>query len=252
MITKDSKKILVADDSLFFRVTLADILVEAGHKVMFAGDGQEVMNEIKTGAEGIDLLTLDLQMPDVDGFAVLEWINEQGYRGKFPILVVTDVYEQSDVIGRLQGLGATGLMTKAFSPEQVLFRVNQMLFAEKWKYGKPRKRAPVTVPVDFTIDGFTRTGFLLNLSDTGGFLHTNVEYPVGTGVNLQFSLSGLHKVIDVKGTVLWVTHEKTEKGLFCGYGITFDSISVEDESILRTFVDAEIKRLGLYSDKTGG
>ncbi len=40
MITKDSKNILLADDSLFFRTKLSDILVEAGHKVRFSKDEQ--------------------------------------------------------------------------------------------------------------------------------------------------------------------------------------------------------------------
>ncbi len=63
---------------------------------------------------------------------------------------------------RLKDLGATGLVTKAFTPEQIIFRVNQLLFPDKWKYGKSRKRVPVSVPVDFTVDNIT-TGLFLTL-----------------------------------------------------------------------------------------
>ncbi len=70
MITKNSKNIMVADDSLFFRTKLSDILVEAGHRVRFAKDGREVISELKIDPGGVDLLMLDLQLPEIDGFGV--------------------------------------------------------------------------------------------------------------------------------------------------------------------------------------
>lgn len=130
MNTKKPKNILIADDDNFFRVRLSDILIEASHNIRFAASGKEVIEEIRKNPSSIDLLTLDLQMPDIDGFGVLEWINENGYRGKFPVLVVTGVSEPSHVLEKLKALGATGLMTKDFNPEDTLFRVNKMLFPE--------------------------------------------------------------------------------------------------------------------------
>lgn len=126
--TGDSKQVLIADDDNFFRIRLGDILAEAGHKIRFAASGSEVIEEIKKNPAGIDLLTLDLQMPDIDGFGVLEWINENGYKGRFPVLVVSGVSEPSHVIERLKALGAAGLMTKSFTPEDTLSRVNKILF----------------------------------------------------------------------------------------------------------------------------
>ncbi|MBI5902715.1 MAG: response regulator, partial [Deltaproteobacteria bacterium] len=150
MITEDSKNILIADDSVFFRTKLSDILIEAGHLVRFAKDGREVINEIKIDSNGIDLLILDLQMPDIDGFGVLKWMKENGYEGKFPVLAITGVYELSQVTENLKGLGAAGLMTKGFTPEQIIFRVNRALFPDKIQQGAPRERVPVSVPVDFS------------------------------------------------------------------------------------------------------
>ena len=123
MITKNSKYILVADDSEFFRVKLSDILTEAGHKTKFVNDGRGIIEELKKDSDGFDLIMLDLQMPEIDGFAVLAWIKDNNLTGKFPVLAVTGVYEPSQVLDRLKDLGAAGLMTKAFSPEQVMHRV---------------------------------------------------------------------------------------------------------------------------------
>src|SRR4030067_39018 len=116
MITKNSKNILIADDSVFFRTKLSDILVEAGHKVRFAKDGREVRREMKIDASGIYPLMLDVQMPDIDGFGVLQWIAEAGLRGAFPVLVITGVYEPGEIMDRLRSLGASALRTKGLTP----------------------------------------------------------------------------------------------------------------------------------------
>src|SRR3990170_613048 len=136
MITEDSKNILVADDSVFFRTKLSDIIIEAGHRVRFAKDGREVINEIKIDTDGVDLLILDLQMPDIDGFGVLKWIRESGRHGRFPVLAVTGVYEPGDVLERLKDLGVNGLMSKASTPEQIIFRINRVLFPDKTTSGR--------------------------------------------------------------------------------------------------------------------
>lgn len=245
MITKDSKNILVADDSVFFRTKLSDILVEAGHKVRFAKDGRELISEVKIDSSSIDLLILDLQMPDIDGFGVLQWMAEQGLRGAFPVLVITGVYEPGEVMDRLRSLGASGLMTKGLTPEQIIFRVNRLLFPEKAAQGQPRTRVPVSIPVDFILGDMTRTGFLLNISETGTFLHTKAELLTGALLRLKFSLPGSERLLDLKAIVKWSTNDVAKKTLFGGYGLMFSSISAEDNEVIRSFVLAEAKRLGI-------
>lgn len=244
MITTDSKNILVADGSLSFRELLSDILVEAGHKVKFASDAKAVTDEIKANCDGIDLLSLDIQMPQIDGFGVLEWINENGYKGKFPILVVIGAHGTSRVIKKIKDLGATGLMTKAFTPEQTITRIHQLLFPEKRKTIESKKRVSVSIPVDYRTNDVFETGYLLNVSETGVFLHTNFKFSIGTRMNLQFALPGAHKIMDVDGTVKWFTDQKAGKGFFRGCGTKLDSISEEDRKSLRDFVDAEFKQSG--------
>lgn len=245
MITKDSKSILIADDSLFFRTKLSDILVEAGHKVRFAKDGKDVISEIRIDSGGIDLLILDLQMPIVDGFKVLDWINDNGFRNRFPVLAVTGVYEPGTVIERVRALGAAGLVTKGFTPEQIVLRINRILFPDKVTERKPPPRVAVSVPADFTVGDVTSTGFLLNVSEGGAFLHTKTELLSGTMLNIKFSLPGIGRVFEARGRVQWSTGEAAAKTLFGGSGIMFTAIPDEDKEVLKQFVAAEVKRLGL-------
>jgi uncharacterized protein (TIGR02266 family) len=208
MITKNSKNILLADDS-------------------------------------IDLLILDLLMPHIDGFAVLEWMKENGHLGRFPVLAVTGVYEPGEVVGRLTALGADGFMTKAFPPEEIVYRINRLLFSEKTDERSADKRIPISVPVDYTVNDTSYTGFILNISTTGIFLHTMIGILPETVVRLKFSLPGSDRVFDVEGIVKWSTSLSTSKGLFIGAGIKFASLTEEESETVKRFVVEEIKRRSL-------
>jgi uncharacterized protein (TIGR02266 family) len=242
MITKDPKNILVADDSVFFRTKLSAILIEVGHKVTFASDGREVIKKLQEDPNGIDLVILDLQMPHIDGFGVLEWMKNNGCNDRFPTLAVSGVYEPGEVMDRLRSLGVKGLMTKGFTPEQVIHRINQMLFPQKVE-DRVEPRAPISAPVDFTLGDETYTGFLLNISSTGLFLHTRIDLLPGSALKLKFSLPGSTRIYNAKGTVRWSTPPNTDKTLFGGAGIMFTSISDGDRQQLKHYVEKEIKNL---------
>lgn len=243
MITKDSKNILVADDSLFFRTRLSDILMEAGHKVYFAKNGVDVINRIKANPSSIDLLVLDLQMPEVDGFEVLTWLGDNGLKGAFPVIAITGVYEEGQVNERIMALGADVLMSKGSSPENVIYRVNKLLFTDKPGSGEKRKRAAVAIPVDFTVEGVTRTGTIINLSESGAFMHTDTRLAEGTVLDIRFSLPGAKKVLQMKGTVRWFPTEVGGQYLFCGCGIMFGAVPEETRRALAIFIEAEFDRL---------
>ncbi len=244
MITNDSKTIIVADDSEFFRVKLSDVLTEAGHKVRIVKDGAELIKEIQINPNGIDMILLDLQMPNMDGFGVLEWIKNNGLSGKFHILSITGVYETAQVIDRLKELGAEGLMTKAFTPEEIVFRVNKILFPYKAaRRGNPR--IPISLPVDFSIGEVSSTGYLLNISETGLFLHTKKTLFPDTNLHMRFALPSSNRLLDIKGVVKWCTQMSGEKSLFGGAVVHFAHLASDDQKIIREFVQAELKKMGL-------
>ena len=247
MITKDSKFILIADDSLFFRTRLEDILAEGGHRARLSANGKDTIEAMRVDAEKIDLLILNIKMPDMDCFGVMDWIDENGLRDKFPVLVMTNAYNTNQLLERLKDSAATGLMRKDFSPQEVILRVNRQLFQNKTgAWISPRERVPVSTAVDFTIGDNTETGFLLNISENGTFVNTNVAISIGTSVKLVFSLPGIDRIFELNGIVKWSTTKAASKTTFCGSGLMFVNVSSEDQLILRSFVTAELKRLRLY------
>lgn len=244
MITRDSKNIIIADDSVFFRTKLSDILTEAGHKITFARDGKELIAKIQTDIKTLNLILLDMQMPIVDGFGVLTWINENGLAGKFPVLVVTGAFEAMAVVTKLRGLGASGFMTKTATPEQIIFRVNHLLFPNKQSHRSPFERVPVSMPVDFTEGtGAMQSGFIQNIAEGGTFLHTDARVRIGTKLQLKFLLPGLTKLFNLSATVEWSTYDNPgDKSLFGGYGMKFAALTEEERGILREFIKDEMNK----------
>ncbi len=246
MITKESKSIFIAEDSMFYRTQLTDILVEAGHRVHVAKDGLEVIKAIKMNPHGVDLLILDLQMPEMDGFGVLEWLKKNGLSGRFPVLILTGVSEPADIMGRIKELGATGLITKDFTPEQLVLKVNRMLFREKIN---PRVavRVPVSAPVDLSVGALSFTGFIRNISSTGAFLHTKEELIPGSMVRMRFVLPGEETVFGPSGIVKWSTKSGGKNNFFGGSGVCFTSMSDDEKDALLDFIESETKRLNLLN-----
>jgi len=239
----ESKRILVADDDLLFRVKLSDTVIEAGHMAVCVDDGRGVIEVLEKEPHGFDLLMLDLQMPEIDGYEVLEWIKEHNLAGAFPILVVTGVYDPAHIYKRLKNLGAVGLITKALSPKQVIHKVNRLLFPDLEPRGK--LRVPLSVRADFTIEHLTSKGTLLNLNMSGLFLHTTEELRTKRDIILTFTLPGHNTSMMVKGVVRWQKLYSGEKVFFSGAGITFHNLPQKTVETLHHFITEEKERLGL-------
>ena len=112
-----SFNILIADDEANIRRILETRLSMAGHSVTAAADGEEALERFR-GLEP-DLVVLDVMMPKLDGFAVLERIRAQS---EVPVILLTALGDVADRITGLQ-LGADDYMVKPFSPKELEARI---------------------------------------------------------------------------------------------------------------------------------
>jgi OmpR family response regulator RpaB len=112
-----SLNILIADDEANIRRILETRLSIAGHAVTVASDGEEALERFR-GLEP-DLVVLDVMMPKLDGFAVLERIRAQS---EVPVILLTALGDVADRITGLQ-LGADDYMVKPFSPKELEARI---------------------------------------------------------------------------------------------------------------------------------
>jgi CheY-like chemotaxis protein len=115
-------RVLITDDSLLQRKTLSAIVVEAGHEVETACNGQEALEKIQANLP--DCLLLDMLMPIMDGVQVLEQLESQGL--KLPVIVLTaDVQEWLKT--RCLELGATTFLNKPIKQAQLQEALQQIL-----------------------------------------------------------------------------------------------------------------------------
>lgn len=246
MTSHETKDILIADDSSFFRTKVSDILTKDGHRVLAVEDGKDVIAAIEKKEKQIDLLLLDLNMEQVGGFEVLEWIKENHNEVSFPILVITGAYEASKIMDRLRSMNVSGLMTKGFSDEQIVHRVDHLLFPDGDDERRKPLRIPLSVPVDYVTGKEDHTGHLLSISDTGMFLHTDHEELFkGAHIEFKFKLPASDYLIRVQGIIKWTTKETQGEHPAQGAGVAFEKISDQDKEVIIKYIDTESKKLNI-------
>ncbi len=117
----ERRKILVVDDEermvRFIRLNLE----HDGFLVSEAFNGKEAIQQLRDVAP--DVILLDVMMPDLDGFEVLQMIRETS---KVPVLMLTAKGEEDDRVRGLE-LGADDYITKPFSPREMVSRVKAVL-----------------------------------------------------------------------------------------------------------------------------
>ena len=121
MVKPSPPHILIVEDDAKVRLLLRRCFEGEGFRVSEAGSGAESIERLAAGT--FDLVTLDLQLPDGDGFAVGREIRA---RSAVPIIMVTG---KGDTIDRVVGLelGADDYITKPFQLREVVARVRAVL-----------------------------------------------------------------------------------------------------------------------------
>ncbi len=113
-------KILIADDSIFMRQVLKDILQNIGlSKFYEAGNGKETLEIQEREKPG--LILLDLIMPEVDGMEVLKKI------GRTTNILVVSAVGQEKLIEEAKSYGALGFVVKPFDSSKVIEEIKKIL-----------------------------------------------------------------------------------------------------------------------------
>lgn len=114
--------ILIAEDEQRISAFIAKGLRADGHQAIVVPDGQRALDDALSGQ--YDLLILDIGLPGLDGFAVLEQLRAQG--SQLPVIVLTARDSVTDTVSALEG-GADDYMPKPFRFAELLARVRLRL-----------------------------------------------------------------------------------------------------------------------------
>lgn len=117
-------KILIADDSAMNRAILVEMLGD-GYDVIEAENGREAVRALQSVPE-IDLLLLDIMMPEMDGFEVLKQMKHYGWIEDIPVIMIS-AENGSAYVERAYDLGATDFISRPFDMAIVRRRVTNTL-----------------------------------------------------------------------------------------------------------------------------
>ncbi len=115
-------KVIIADDEPRMRKLLSDFLKKEGYLVYEASNGKEAI-ELFFQEKDIDLLIVDVMMPECDGWSVCRTIKNES---RVPVIMLTARGEETDEIFGFE-LGADEYIKKPFSPRVLMARVNAIM-----------------------------------------------------------------------------------------------------------------------------
>lgn len=118
------RHVLVVDDEPHIGRIIQMKLERGPYRVSLASDGQQAL-ELLRGDEPVDLVLLDIMMPFVSGFDVLQEIRTLPHREETPVIMLTAKGQATDRTRALE-LGAADFLTKPFSPNKLLNRINEV------------------------------------------------------------------------------------------------------------------------------
>jgi DNA-binding response OmpR family regulator len=117
-------RIHVVDDDAAIRQIVTFLMVDEGFEVSGSKDGEECVKSCLLDPP--DLLILDMMMPGMDGYGVLNALDTSGLRERMRVLALTAQTTEQDR-ERILELGADGYMAKPFDPDELVTTVKELL-----------------------------------------------------------------------------------------------------------------------------
>lgn len=128
-----NKRILVAEDNLINQKVVLHVLEKKGAKVALASDGKEAIEKLKQ--EDFDLVLMDMQMPEMDGYEATQYIRKN-MESKIPVIAMT-AHALKGEAEKCYEAGADGYISKPFNPSSLCEQIIDMLKKDNEKPQEP-------------------------------------------------------------------------------------------------------------------
>jgi CheY-like chemotaxis protein len=223
------KRILVVDDEEDVQVLVSRILKDAGYEVDRAGDGGQAIERLR--ANRPDLIVLDLMMPGIDGWGVLEHLKTTP--DPPPVVIVT---ARTDYGTFARGVreGGTAFVCKPFRFHELVATCQRLLMpgadhagaaAGAERRRDPRRRLMVEVKVLSRDRAPIALGELVSLGPGGAQVDLGVPLDLADVVRVAFHLPAGESALSIEGRVRW------RAGAPSGFthGLQFQSLTPDEE-----------------------
>ena len=181
-------RLLVIDDNKVMRLLLARGLEQQGHSVAMAEGGRRGLEMLRS--EHFDLVLLDIQMPEMDGYQVLKTIVSDLSLREIPV-IMTSALDEIDGVAHCVEMGAEDYLFKPLNPILLRARINASLEKKRLRDRQKeliRKFAASEVADDLMAKGFSLGGQMIEatvmFSDIRGFTTITESQPASDTIEL--------------------------------------------------------------------
>jgi two-component system chemotaxis response regulator CheY len=223
-----SKTVIIADDTAFVRERFASALVGAGHTALTAGNATELLAHLRADLSRIDLIVLDLRLPNAGGVEVVRAIRRVD-DGRLPILVFSGTIASADEVRELASLGVAGYVNEYSAVQHILPSLAPHLFPDNFnRRGSPR--VVLGIPAAYRFGNTVAAALTLNLSKGGVAIRTMSPLSSNSKARVRFRLPGSKREIEAESRVAWSDRRS-------GMGMQFEKVDPIDQQAIDEFVD---------------
>jgi uncharacterized protein (TIGR02266 family) len=224
-----AKNVIVADDTAFVRERFKAALAGAGHRPTTVGSGAELVARVRADAADVDLVVLDLRLPQARGIEVVRLLRRiDGFRA--PIVVFSGTIASAHEVRELAGLGVAGYVNEYTAVQHIVPSLAPHLFPHYYSR-RISPRVVLGIPVAYRLGNTIAAAVTLNVSRGGLAIRTTSPLEIGTEVKVRFRLPGARKDVDAVARVAW-----TERRV--GMGLQFTGVGPDDQALIDEFVQA--------------
>jgi len=221
-------KVLVVEDDGPTLELMEEVLTSLKAEVRALRDSEQAA--VLVNQERFDGIFMDLQMPGIDGFALIQQVRRSSWNKSAPIVVVTGHHEAVSM-QKAFAAGATFYLQKPVDRQRLmnLFKATRgHMFENRRQF----IRIPLQTEVTCKLGSQTFRGMSSNLSQGGILFEVGRSLPVGATMRLSFRLPGRELKIDVTGVMVRVDDKQRA-------GIRFTHIGAKELQLIRDLIGTE-------------
>jgi len=226
--TRLARTVLVADDTAFVRDRFKSAIEGAGHQAVTVQNGQELLAQVQARKSAIDLIVLDLRLPQGHGVALLKAIRKLDQHPA--IVVFSGTIASADEVRQLETLGVVGYVNEYTAVQHILPSLVPHLFPDR-SNRRSSPRVVLGIPISYRFGNTIAAALTLNISHGGLAIRTTSPLAVDTAVRLRFRLPSGKNEIEADARIAW-----TDRRL--GMGLQFTRVSPGDQAQIDDYVQS--------------
>lgn len=224
-----AKTVLVADDTAFVRDRFRAALEGAGCRAITVRTGPEVLNAVRQQAGRIDLIVLDLRLPQANGVELLRQVQKADARHP-PVIVFSGTIASPTEVRALASVGVVGYVNEYTAVQHIVPSLAPHLFPTRYNR-RSSPRVVLGVPVAYRFGNTIATSLTLTVSQGGVAVRTTSPQEPGTMLRVRFRLPSDLGEIDASARVAWSDRR-------VGMGLQFVELDARAQARIDSYVQS--------------